>query len=651
MKPAHGRTSANLKFLCATLIASSATSTIHAEIRPNSLISDNAVLQKGRECTVWGTARDGEPVTVEFAGQRVSTVAKGGKWRVFLRPMQGEAKPQTMTIFGDNIITLTNILVGDVWVASGQSNMERQLGPRVGQQDIPNWEAEAAAANYSEIREYRVPEQFAFAPRSDANEKWAVCSPETVTNFSAVGYFFARDIYRAERIPVGILFTAVGGTPAESWVSASSLAVMPDFKQDVDLMRQVGSGAITSDAFYREEIANWYRRNDAGSMPGATWEVKKLSVNDWDTTLLPSASFRGFPGVIWFRKEVTLPASWDGISAALHLGKVDDEDTAWVNGLQVGSTDDRNLERAYAIPPGILRPGRNTIAIRVLNNSGPGGFRGASADLRLEPPSQGPSASIPLTGEWRFRSGCALKECSERPRNPSDDYIGVTVLYNAMIAPLQPHPIKGVIWYQGENNKDRAGQYRELFPLLIADWRSEWNSGEFPFLFVQIAPYRDMQPEIREAQFVTLKKSSNTAMAVIVDAGDTDDIHPAHKQVPGERLALAARALAYGETIEFSGPLYESMRVEGSKAVISFTHVGSGLMAKGGALKGFSVSADDKVFVPAKAEINGPAVVVWSEHISKPVAIRYGWANVPEVNLFNKEGLPASPFRTDCPAP
>jgi sialate O-acetylesterase len=640
-----------MKYRCVALLVFTRIFLVHAEVRPNSLFADNAVFQRDQIIPVWGTAREGEAISVEFAGQTISTVARDGKWKIWLKQMRADTTPQMLTITGDNIITLTNILIGDVWVASGQSNMERQLGPRERQPEIPNWEAEAAAANYPQIREFSVPEHFAFTPATDANGQWAVCSPETVKQFSAVGYFFARDIYQAERIPLGILFASVGGTPAESWTSAASLNTMADFKGDVELMRQAGNGTISTQAFYSAEIASWYAENDPGSVRGANWQAQDLSPTNWGTAYLPSIFFTNFPGIAWFRKQIELSKSWAGKTAVLHLGKVEDADSTWVNSVQVGATDDWSIERHYPIPAGLLRPGCNTIAIRVFNKDGPGGFSSRPEQLGLEIPGQEAIPPIPLAGEWHCREGCSLENTPTPPRRPDDDYIGVTVLYNAMIAPLQAFPIKGVIWYQGENNNDRAKQYRELFPLLISDWRRGWNCVKFPFLFVQIAPYRDMKPEIREAQFLALNKSPNTAMVVITDAGEADNIHPARKQVPGERLALAARALAYGEKLEYSGPLFDSMKVKAGKAVISFSHIGDGLVTKDGKLKGFTIASADKKFIPAKAEIQGATVVVWNDQVPRPVAVRYGWANVPDVNLFNKDGLPASPFRTDLEEP
>ncbi len=457
------------------LVTLSTTSALHAEVKQNSLFDDNAVLQRDCIVPVWGTARDGEKITVEFAGQKISTVAKDGKWMVRLKPLQAGG-PLVMTIVGDNTITLTNILVGDVWVAGGQSNMERPLGAKAipDAPAIDNAQAEIAAANYPEIRVFTVPLIMAFNPVADANGQWEVCSPETVPHFSAVGYFFARDLQQTIKVPVGLLCSYWGGSLAAGWTSANSLRKIPGYAGALSEMPQ-----------------------DSGGTP-------------------------------------------------------------------------------------------------------------------------------------KFNAP--------------------TVFYNAMIAPLQLFPIKGVIWYQGEaDNFSSPKQYRTLFPLLIADWRQHWHEGKFPFLFVQIAPNQNLTPEIREAQFLTLQKSPNTAMAVITDAGDAINGHPSHKQVVGERLALAARALAYGEKIEYSGPLFDSIRVENKEAILFFTHIGSGLVAKGGDLKGFTVAGEDKTFVPAHAEIQGDEVIVTSDEVTKPVAVRYGWDNVPDVNLYNKEGLPASPFRTDLP--
>ncbi len=453
--------------------------TARAETKPNSLFADHGVLQRDLTVPIWGTAPNGVKVTVSFARQTVSTVAENGTWKVWLQPMPANAAPQDLIIRGDTTVALRDVLVGDVWVAGGQSNMERQLGPRPPQPEIIGWREAAAAASFPTIREFHVPAHLAVAPTEDAGGHWAVCSPATVPEFSAVGFFFARALQRAEGVPVGILFSAVGGTTAEAWTSAAALKAMPDFKDKVEMVEKTP----------------------------------------------------GFPGDLELHKN--------------------------------------------------------------------------------EP----------------------------------------TVLFNAMIAPLQSFPVKGIIWYQGESNCERGRQYRDLFPLLIADWRRGWGLGDLPFLFVQIAPSKYWTPEIREAQLLTLKKSPHTAMIGTADIGDANDMHPAQKAPVGERLALAARALAYGEKIEYSGPLFAGMKIKRSRAVISFTHADGGLVAAGGALKGFTIAGADGKFVPAKAAIKGRTVVVSSEDVKAPVAVRYGWAAAPDVNLFNQAGLPASPFRTDDALP
>ncbi|MEO5715502.1 MAG: GDSL-type esterase/lipase family protein [Luteolibacter sp.] len=430
-------------------------------VRPNGLFHSGAVLQRGVVVPVWGTAGDGTKIAVQFAGQVVTTTASGGKWLVKLKPMPASSEPRVMKIVGSTTITLENILVGDVWLASGQSNMERQLGPRQGQKELVGWRESAAAANFPLIREFKLPLKFSATPEQDTSARWAVCNPENAPNFSAVGFYFARDLQPKIRVPVGIIHSSWGGTVIEAWTSPEVL------KQE---------------------------------------------------------------------------------------------------GVDVGEARNQN--------------------------------------------------------------------------SPA-------VLYQAMIAPLLPFPIKGVLWYQGESNNGNAREYRDRFPAMIADWRKRWNAPKLPFLFVQIAPHKDMSPELREAQFLTLAKSENTAMAVITDIGDANDIHPANKEPVGVRLSLAARALAYGEKIEWSGPLYKSMKISGDRVGLTFTHAGKDLEAKGGDLKGFTIAGADGKFVPAAAEIHGTSVIVSSKEVPVPKAVRYGWENVPDVNLFNQDGLPASPFRTD----
>jgi sialate O-acetylesterase len=363
----------------------------------------------------------------------------------------------------------------------------------------------------------------------------------------------------------------------------------------------------------------------------------------WEKAGLPD-----FDGIVWFRRTFDLPASWAGGDLELHLGAIDDDDTTWVNGVQVGATIGYDIPRVYRVPAALLKAGANVIAVRVLDTGGNGGIWGGGRDtMRLASSKVADLAPIPLTGPWQWKVSVSFADVPRPPLDYRASPAGPGVLYNGMIAPLLPYSIRGVVWYQGEANVGREKQYRTLFPTMIADWRRVWGEGDFPFLFVQIAPFRDMTPEIREAQLLAWQRTPNTAMAVTIDCGDAADIHPAHKQPMGARLALAARALAYGEKLEYSGPVLQSMRSMGGRAVLSFTHLGGGLVAKGGPLIGFMIAGPDKVFHPARAVIEGDTVVVSAEQVPQPFAVRYGWANVPEGNLFNAAELPASPFRTD----
>jgi len=486
-------------------------SRVSAEVKPNGLFGDNAVLQQGVEVPVWGTAREGEVVTVEMENQKVSTTAKDGKWLVRLKNLK-VGGPYVMKISGDNAITLSNLLVGEVWLCSGQSNMDRKLGASAGGPPILNHEAEAAAAQFPEVRFFNVPYRKTDTLQTEVTGNWQPCNPQTVVGLSAVGYFFGSELQKSIKVPVGLIVSAWGGTPAEAWTPREVLE--KDFPQTLERQRKAVA----------------------------------------DSAKKPSAPLT---------KQAEMPAQ-----ATTNLAKA-------------------------------KSPGK------------------------------------PVTRKpWL-------------DQNPADSPKRPSCLYNAMINPLVPYALRGVIWYQGEANISKAKEYQTLFPAMMASWRKVWNQGEFPFLFVQIAPYQTMVPEIREAQWLAWKTTPNTVMVVTTDVGDAKNIHPANKRPVGERLALAARALAYGEKGEYSGPTYESMAVQGTQAVVTFSHCGSGLQAKEGELKGFAIAGENLEFVPAKAEIKGNTVIVSSDAVPSPKAVRYGWANVPDVNLFNQEGLPASPFRTD----
>jgi sialate O-acetylesterase len=637
-------------FLISTL-AGCLLVTAATAVELNPLFQINAVLQCDSRVPVWGTGRDGEKITVTFGGQKISTVAANGTWKVWLAPMKPNATPQSLTVAGDTTLSIGNILVGEVWIASGQSNMERELGPRGGQKPIIRWEAEVAVANLPQIRQFSVPQAKSFTPQTTVNGEWKVCSPETAASFSAVGYFFARDLSVARKVPVGIIHSAWGGTPAEAWTSEAGLQELPDFAEPLaDVKRLIADPSLARRKAEAKQ-AEWFAKVDPGSKSGAAWSAADLDTAEWKPMTLPAyhegAGFPDFDGVIWFRRSFDLPENWDGGDVELHLGAVDDMDTTWVNGEQVGMTNGWSLPRVYQVPGRLLKRGANVIAVRVLDAAGGGGIYGGDDAMRLVLKASGLTTSIPLSGEWSCKASATRQETGWPPSDFSDFPGTPTVLYNGMIAPLLPYAMRGVIWYQGEANVGRERQYRTLFPAMIADWRQQWGRGDFPFLFVQIAPYSTMSPEIREAQLLSWKSTKNTAMAVTLDCGDAEDIHPANKQPVGARLALAARALAHGEKIEYSGPVFDSMKTRGSEAVLRFARIGGGLVAKDGELIGFTIAGADKVYHPAKAAIRGDTIVVTAAEVSSPVAVRYAWANAPEGNLFNRDGLPASPFRTD----
>ena len=540
-----------------------------------------------------------------------------------------------------------------------------------------NWEKEVAAADHPQLRHFGVAQEKSLTPLSTVKGQWTVCTPEAVKDFTAVGYFFGRDLEKARHVPVGIIHASWGGTPAEAWTSDAGLHPLPDFADTSAQLKTLIADPAAARRQYEGRLETWFVAHDTGSAEGRSWRDPALDAGSWKTMTLPTlweeAGEPDLNGVVWFRKTFELPPSFASSAAAagaeLQLGMVDDIDTTWVNGVKVGATFGYNVVRKYDLPPGVLEPGRNVVVVRVLDTGGGGGIWGdqklqlvfsgnkpamASADgLRaasLGPAPAQPGRPVPpavdLSGPWRYRIGMRLEDAPPPPTGVTGDVMTPTVLYNGMIAPLLPYAIRGVIWYQGEANVRREQQYRTLFPATIADWRRAWGT-DLPFLFVQIAPFREMTPELREAQLLAWRHTPRTAMVVTTDCGDANDIHPPRKQPVGARLALAARALAYGERIEYSGPLFQALEVRGGKAALRFTHLGGGLVAKGGPLTGFTIAGSDKVFRPARAEIHGKTVVVTSSAVRNPVAVRYGWANVPEGNLFNKAGLPASPFRTD----
>ena len=469
-----------------------------ADVKLPAVIGEGMVLQQGIAVPLWGLADAGETVVIEMQNQQVTATAdKDGKWLAKLRPLKAGG-PFTLTITAKNKLEFTNVLVGEVWLCGGQSNMQWS----VKQTNEPD--KTIAEAKHPQLRLFSVPRLETDQPTTEIKAEWVECSPETIPEFSAVGYFFGRDLHAARKVPIGLIDNAVGGSPAESWMSAE---------------------ALQADAEYKAFLAAYPARLEQ-------WQAQ--------------------------------------------------------------------LEKHKAV------------------------VEQAKAEGKRPPNAPG------------------------KPWMPAG-------LYNGMVTPIAPYAIKGAIWYQGESNATRAYQYRRLFPEMIRNWRATWGQGDFPFLFVQLAAFgpngktlgESDWAELREAQTMTLKSSPHTGQALALDHGTYDDIHPKNKLPVGQRLALAARAVAYGEKLLHAGPTYQAVKFDGANATLSFTNAGKGLEARAGALKGFLLAGEDKVFHAATAEIKGKRVIVTSAAVAQPVAVRYAWAKYPEVNFYNKEGLPAVPFRTD----
>jgi sialate O-acetylesterase len=626
-------------------------------IQLSVLFSDNMVLQRDAKIPVWGTADPGGTVVVEIAGQRRrTTVSQGGDWRLNLRAL-AVGGPFEMLIIGQDTTAIKNVLVGEVWICSGQSNMEMALR---GQGIIKNYREEISNADYPNIRLFQVIHTTSTVPLDSINcPGWDVCSPATIPEFSSVAYFFGRKVFKELGVPVGLIHTSWGGTPAEAWTSAGALKEIPDFRKVVESMESAASTRKQTLEGYQHQLKlrnEKIQSMDAGFENGkAVWNKSHVDAADWKTMDLPTkwenAGYPSLDGIMWFRKEINLPGSMVGTDLTLHLGPINDIDITWFNGQKVGGVSGADIPRKYSIPKSLVRSGKNVIVVRVEDIAYTGGLWGTAEQMFIENAKGG---KISLAGTWLNKIGFDSKVLGPRPHSPKDPN-RPTVLFNAMIHPLLPFAIQGAIWYQGEANAGRAFQYQTLFPTMISDWRNQWQQGDFPFLFVQLAnfmeqknqPQDDDWAELREAQLKTLSLP-NTGMAVAIDIGDALDIHPKNKQEVGRRLALNALKLVYEQDIAHCGPIYKSKTIEGNKIRLTFDHAYDGLMTTAGEeLHGFAIAGTDSVFHWAQAEISGDKVVVWNDDISNPQSVRYAWAANPVCNLYNKAGLPASPFRTD----
>ncbi len=622
------------------------------QVRLPRLISDGMVLQRDAEIKIWGWAAPYEKIQIQFIDSGYNTTASPtGEWNVELRGLKAGG-PFKMQIKASNSITISDIMVGDVWLCSGQSNMELQI-----RRASPIYPDEIASSENRNIRQFVVPQKYNFneAQKDLAYGSWKSANPQTVLDFSAVAYFFARELYEMTKVPIGLINASLGGSPAEAWISEESLKKFPAYYDEAQKFKD--SSLISRIEFQdRVRTQAWYkllRQKDLGySDKNNNWFKQDLNTSDWSTMQVPgywaNTSLGAVNGVVWFRKEIQILEEQAGQPAKLLLGRIVDVDSVFVNGVFAGTTAYQYPPRRYEIPAGLLKKGKNIIVVRIISNGGIGGF---VPDKPYTLSAGG--KTIDLKGDWQFKLG-AVMEPTPGQTTVRFQPLG---LYNGMISPLLNFRIKGVIWYQGESNASRAEEYSRLFPALIQDWRTNWKREDMPFLFVQLANFMEAKDQPSESDWALLRESQlktlslpNTGMAVTIDIGEWNDIHPLNKKDVGKRLALAASKIAYKhEDVVYSGPIFKEAKIAGNDVILSFTNIGSGLFIKdGGELKTFAISGIDKKFVWASTRIEKDKVIVWSDKVSNPVAVRYAWADNPAgANLFNKENLPASPFRTD----
>ncbi len=612
------------------------------------IFGDNMVLQRGKPNTLWGWSQPGDTVRVEIGEQSASgTASADGKWQVRIQP-PAPGGPYVVRITGRQRVELHEVLVGDVWICAGQSNMQFGLS------QARNGTDEVKAAEHPEIRFYVVGQRVSYSHADTPRGTWKIVSPTTVGGFSgisAAAYFFARSVQESVHVPIGLIQEAVGGVPAETFASDESLRPLKDFDAGIAEVRRRNR---TGSQEYGNYIMHWYDEFDIGSKNGS-WADPVLDDSSWNAIQIPGKfkelGISDVPGLCWLRKEITLPETLPQGTARLFLGSVEKMDTTFINGQQVGASSWVENPRVY-FAGRALKPGRNVIAIRLLKMKADGGFLNPPADLRLV---LGDGTAIPLSGEWKGKLAVNGRPPQPLPIGFENLPTMPGVLYRGMLQPIIPLAITGAIWYQGESNTQRAHQYRSLLPAMISGWRKAFGQGDFPFYIVGLPAYMhrrdtpgdDSWAEAREAQALTAKNVPHSCLAVTIDTGDPDNIHPVDKKEAGDRLALCALSEHYGLQIPYSGPTLAAMENLPGALKLKFDHAGGGLIVKGEKLGEFSIAGDDRKWYWADARIQGNDVIVSSASVPEPKAVRYAWQSNPAATLFNGAGLPASPFRTD----
>jgi sialate O-acetylesterase len=666
-----------MRILIFFLVASLLFAENEKGLKMPSIFSDNMVLQQNSKVAVWGLSNPGAEITIKASWNESAkaTADQNGKWMAHLKTPSAGGPYLLSVTDGKSEIEFNNVLIGEVWLCSGQSNMEMPLEGWPPTDTVANSKQVIANATNKNIRFFTVTRAISEKPEFDCVGRWEESNPESAAKFSATAYFFGKKLYEELNIPVGLIHSSWGGTPIEAWTGAKYISTVDEYKDIVEKLKNARKEIDRLKAWLAEKPTI-----DINSIKSPTpW--KGLDLNDsqcakpgfddsaWKTMELPvkweSTEMGNFDGVVWFRKNIKIKNEWINKELTLELGPIDDMDVTYVNGVKIGGYEEGGYwqtDRIYKIPAELAKDQNLTVAVRVVDTQGGGGIWGSSEKMKLRPTDS--NESVSLAGEWKYLPvaeyyGGKLylfdvknAEYYKRPKL-SVEYSAFTptLLFNGMIAPLIPYNIKGAIWYQGESNTGNPELYKKLFPLMIKNWREEWGLGDFAFYYVQIAPYNYgpnvESQKLREAQLMTLSVP-NTGMAVTLDIGNPNNIHPANKKDVGERLARWALAKDYGKKIEFSGPIYKSMKIEGNKIILTFDYTDGGLVIKEiNGENNFLIAGKDKVFKKAKVEIKDDKLIVYSDSVENPAAVRYCWDNISEGTLFNKAGLPASSFRTD----
>jgi sialate O-acetylesterase len=610
------------------------------------IFGDNMVLQRNKADKIWGWSEPGDAVRVEI-GDKTATAVAGTdrRWQVEIQaPPAGG--PYTVKITGHQSVELHNVLVGDVWLCGGQSNMEFKM------RGVLNADEEVKAANYPQIRFFNVAEHVAYHPADVVKGTWSVVSPDTAAQLSAVAYYFAKRVQQDVHIPIGLVVDCVGGTPAETWTSAATLSKLGGLEVPIAELERV---ANESGPAYGNYVMSWYDRYDVGLKEN--WFDPSLDDSGWKPVDL-QGGFAALgvpetPAVVWFRKDLVLPDPLPTGRAVLSLGVVERMDTVYINGKFIGGSAWVENPRVYRLRDGMLKPGHNSVVIRVLKTKPDGGFMGKPGEIHL---SFGDQNSIPMADGWKAKVSVDARPPHDLPISYENWPVMPAVLYMGMLEPVAPLSITGAIWYQGEANAKRAFEYRKVMPAMISDWRRLFGQEDFPFYIVGLPFYMQHSPtpvdgdewaELRESQAITAATVPNTCLATTVDTGDANSVHPKEKIPVGDRLAYCALAMNYGEKIPYQGPTFTSMETLSAAIRLHFAHAEGGLVVKGDKQPEFAIAGDDRKWYPADAHVFGDTVIVSSSLVQNPKAVRYAWQSNPDATLYNKAGLPAVPFRTD----